>query len=373
MKSLITLVVLCNAFFVTLNAAPVPPSGYESERQQSDEMRDGSIQADSILRRTFVNVISSLLSAASKTVDPNDQLQQSLFNGFNRILSSIGKRLGDEFKGGEIQSDAEMMQTLFGTILTKSTDNGGAHVQSDSDNGALGQILLNAARELFSGIRKKSNPTAEVPLTILDGVDSILSVIGKQLDEGQSVSDNEVRQTILDVIDNVLSTASRNADPNDEMTQTFINGFKTLFSLVRNKIENGGVIQSSDGEMKQTFMNFLTEIQTDSDDDGRTFINILKAIFSAFNRNTNPNNEFAKDFFNGAEVLFSAIGKVISNGGSQPVGEDELILSHFNSILSAFMKWIENGKIQSTDRTDEAKTQLWSALATGVLNKYLDG
>lgn len=361
--------VLCAAYYVTLNAAPVLPSGYESEaveRQHLGEMRDGSIQANSILGQTFINVVSSLLSAASKTADPNDESQQILFDGFNTILSSIGKRVGNE---GEIQSDGEMMKTLFGTLLrlTKSIDNGEVHVLSDSDKKALGRTLFNVAHVFFSAIRKESDPKAEVPQTILDGIGSFLSVIGKRLDEGQqSVSDNDIRRAVLDAIDNVFSAMRRDADPSDEMVQTFVNGFKTLFSAVRNKIENGGVIQSSDGEIKQAIMKFLGdsgEIQSLSDDDefGRTIINVMKALVSAASRNTNPNNEFAKAIFNGIDAFFPVIAKVIGNGGSEPTDEDitNALVSPINSIIPAFMKWIESGKIQSTDRTDEAKTQLW--------------
>jgi hypothetical protein len=367
--NVITLVVLCTAFFVTVNAAPVLPSGYESEM-----LSDSSIQAGSELGQTFINFASSPLSAASKKADQlqNDELQQSLFNG---ILSSLGKWLGNE--GGEIQSDDETMQALFGTPSTKSNE---VHVQSSSNKVLLN--LISALRAVILYAMKESAPaTGEAPLTFLDGFDSILSAVEKHLDEGQqSVDDNEIRETFFDAVDNVLSALGRDAGPSDEMTQSFVNGFKTVLSLVRNEFENGGeIIQSSDGEIKRAVMNILGnngEIQTDSDLE-RTVINVFNAIFSAFSRNIDPNNEFARALFNAADTLVSIFGKAMrSNGENQPTDEEIFneLASHFNSIISA---WIKGVEIQSTDLMGEAKTQLWDAilgsLATSVLNNYLNG
>lgn len=131
-------------------------------------------------------------------MDQNDELQWDLFNGFNSVLSSLGKWLSDE--EGEIQSDNEMTQALFGTPLMKS---GEVHVQLGNE---VVLNLVNAVRALFSALRKESDPKAEAPQIFLDAIDSILSAGEKQLDEGQqSLDDNEIRRIILDAIDNMFS------------------------------------------------------------------------------------------------------------------------------------------------------------------------
>ena len=183
----------------------------------------------------------------------------------------------------------------------------------------------------------------------------------------------------------MFSALGRNADPNDEIEQTFLNGFRTLFSLIRKyKIENingDGVIQSSDDEMRQAVVNILGnngENQTANDDDEfmRTFINVLKAIASAHRRNFN--NEFAQAVFDLADTVFSFIGK--GNGENQPTGEEyfkKIISLVNNNIIPAWVKGADKGRIRSPDGTGKAKTPqrstILGSLATSVLNKYLSG
>ena len=368
MRSLITLVVLCTVFFITINAAPVLPSGYELETLGNRDAQTGSE-----LEQASVNVVSSLLSAASKIADQNDDLQQSPFNGFNSVLSSLGKQLSNE--EGEIQSDDEnlMMQALFGTPLVKSDE---VHVQLDNE-----QLLINlisAVRAIFSALRNESDPNGEAP-RILDGIDSILSAVEKRLNEGeQSVGDNEIRRIILDFMDTIISALRKTVEPYDEMASTFFNGFATLLSFIRYKIENGeGVLQSSDDEMKQAVMNILGnngEIQTADDDElERTFINIMKVIFSAYRRNFD--NKFAQTVFDVADTVFSFIGKGNGRNIYQPT--DEEFLNMFTSPFNTWVKGVEKGKIKSPNGAGEAKTPQWGgilgSLATGVLNKYLSG
>ena len=109
----------------------------------------------------------------------------------------------------------------------------------------------------------------------------------------------------------MASAGIRNADPTDEMGQTFFKGFKTLLSVLRKDFEesHGGEIQSSDNEIKQPFMNLLSNVfsgtRKKSDDSevqsidfgdelGRTLINIIKIMSSSWRRNFNPKNEVAK-------------------------------------------------------------------------------
>ena len=280
MRPLVTLVVLCTVLFVTLDAAPILPSGLETfEKQQLEEMmnipkffrkslaaggnrasRGASIQADNELAigQAFLNVASSLLSAVSKKADPSDEVGQIYFNGLSSILPLIGQHLGDE--GGEIQSEDEMLQTvtnLFGTLLSgmmKTTENG--------------KVLA------------------------------------------QSASNKEMQRKVLNDACKFFAVLSRKADPNSEAIQTLINGANTIFSLIEKQLESGGEVQSSDSEVKQAFTNFAIsflslvrktlndtygEVQFANDDEFRwTLFNIARILFSAMHRyasRANPNDK----------------------------------------------------------------------------------
>ena len=411
MKLLIHLAMVFVAFFITLNATPVrlrpPRSGFKfgaAEEQQSDEIakvflnicskifttvddkigRGGSIQVDDELEHMFLDFASNIFSAMSKKADPNDEAghDQTLLKGFNSILSVIKKQLKDE--GGVIQSDDELMQKLFGIL---NVEDGEAYIQSDTgSNEGLGRTILNTIRKLSSAARNRYDPNdddSEVPLSFFDGIDSILSVVRKRLDEGhESVSDKEIMQTVFDaVVDNMLLAADRNIDPNDEMTHTFINGFKTLLPFIRNIIMGSRVTitQSSNGDLKQAFINTLGKTQADNGDDefGRTAINVMNSIFSTLRRSVNPNNEF----FNALLDFYSLIINNIFRDKSQITDEDMFIefVSHVNNTISAFIKEVERSrKTQPSNPEDEAKIQLLGRLAqqfgyTSLSNKSLNG
>ena len=334
MRPLVTLVVLCACtvlFVHTLDAAPVFPSGLETfEKQQLEEMmhvpkffskilaagsnragtRGGSIQADNGLAigRAFLNVASSLLSAVSKKADPSDEVRQTFFNGFSSILPLIGQHLGDE--GGEIQSEDEMLQTvmnLFGTLLSgmmEKTENGDVHAQS--------------------------------------------------------ASSKEMEQKVLNDARNLIAALSRNViDPNSEFIQTFINGANTIISLLGKQLESGGEIQSmaSDSELKQAVMKFYTsylswirkalndtygEVQLANDDEfRRTLFNIVKTWFSAKRRDdsrTHPNDETLLKMYN----WFDTMLPIIADVGEHDQKTVQRVVNQFGSLLSALTKKVEN-------------------------------
>jgi hypothetical protein len=337
MKLLIPLLVLCAAFFVASDAAPILPSGFKleaasAEDQQLDEW------ANTFLSRVFTPAAARDGTAAAR----------------------------------------DGTKTLFGALPTKSTDNGETYVQSDSDKKLL-QTILKEIRKFFSS--SNTDPDDERSQSFFDGMDSILSIIEKRLDEGPAaVSDKEIMRTMFDAMNNyILSAAGRNTDPNDEITHTLVNVYKTFFSLIRNEL-NGGVIQSNDSEMKQAFMNFLGEIQSDSGDNEimHTAINIMKTIYSAIGRSIDPRDEWRKTVVNAIGEWLSFMSKSISN--ELQLTDKELLneyVSHFSNIISAMVKRNENGKIQYPDHVGGAKTQQWGSilgsLATSVLNEYLDG
>ena len=256
------------------------------------------------------------------------------------------------------------MQTLFGTLLSKNIDNGGVYVQSDRNK--LGKTFVKAILELISSARENSDPNDEASQIVLDGIISILTILQNSLDEDQPAADeNEIQRILFDTIDNGLSALDRNTDPNDEMTHTMINAFKMFILLFHKEVENERIIQSSDSEMNRPFMNFLGEIQSDSEDEStRTIISVMSAfIGTVCKKYTGPNNEIAKAICDFSDAIFSIVGKTFSNEKNQSTDEEIMneFISHFNNIISVVAKRIENGKIQSPDRTGEAKTPQWGA------------
>ena len=331
MKSLISLVMLCTALFVALDAAPVLPSGYEAEfeavgSQQSDEMaktflnvftkilttagdkvgRDGSIQADNELGKMVLNIASGLLSSASKKADPNDEFQQTFFNGFNSILSSIGKRLGE---GGEIQSDDEMSKTIMNLVGT------------------------------------------------------LLSAMTKKIDNGETQSADEIMPAFLNLFRNVLSLASENADPKDDVAKTFFNGFNALLSAFGRQFSNGGG----------------GRIQSDNGLPG-VFLNLLSNFGSVLQKKASPKDEMAQTFFTLFNTMLSAANNKIGEG-SQEVHVDTLptyTAKRFDQSMS--MESVDENAAMvegDMDLSEEAKTQLWGAilgsLASGALSRFLNG
>ena len=116
----------------------------------------------------------------SKKPNPNDDPLETLYNGFNPILSSIGKR-HDE--GGEIQSDDKLMQTimnLIGTFLSDMTKKTDDSVQSHnvSDIKEVVQTLLNS--DVMSNfVSVLSDINSEGLQTLTKGYKSLFSEIGK--------------------------------------------------------------------------------------------------------------------------------------------------------------------------------------------------
>ena len=329
---LILLVVLCTAFLATLkiDTAPVSvlPSRYESEaveRQlllQLDEMRDGNIQADDELEQIFINFASCLLSAASKSANQNDELQKRQFNS-ESILSSkfnIGKQLGAHENGAVTQSDDETMKILFGTHLMKSIDNGEGHVQSDNDEG-LGNTILNTVRKLISALRKKADPNDEVQPTFYDEINIVFSAVEKCLDEGKPDGrGNEITRKYFDAIRNILSAKGRQADPNNELMQTVVSGFKTILSLVLKKGRGLGIED-------------VTEFS-------RTLIKIVQTIISALHRNSNLiiKDEAGRIWLDLIDLIFQlAVENLYS--GKEPDDDFFFFLrDHINSLILVFVK-----------------------------------
>ena len=95
----------------------------------------------------------------------------------------------------------------------------------------------------------------------------------------------------------------------------------------------------------------------------------------------NPNEKDVQTFLSHFNTVVSKAIKWWIGGGAQEVHVDTLptyTTKHFDQRMS--MESVDGNSAmaeENTDLLDEANTQLWGAifcgLATGVLNKYLDG
>ena len=336
MKLLISFVVLCTAaLFVTLDAAPTLPSGFEdAEVQKSDE-----------IAKTFLNVFSNILSAASKNINPDDNMARSLLDGFSNFISAVGRKVND----GEIQSGDEMKQ-----------------------------VFMNLLSSVLSGITKK-------------------------IENGEVQSaDKEIGRAFFNFMGTVISAAKRKADPNDELAQTFLNGFSTILSLIGKQFSEGGEIQSSD-EMMQTLMNLETgEIQS-VDEAVPGFLNLFSKILSVTSKNINPDDNVARSFFDGISNILSGFGGKVTAGNGEIQSDDEVVpaflnlFSNFLSVVSkrvdpndklaqavvpsfkkffsVFAKQFTGGdlEIQSSDEMTQTVANLISSALSGLTKKIENG
>ena len=207
MKVLATVALLCTAFFVSLDAAPVLNPSWlpralanfgNTVKQESDRdevaktlqnvfssieanRKVGNIQVNNEIGSLVVDSISKILSAASKRTDPDDVVGNTFLNGASNILSLLGKRFEE---GGEIQSDDEIQKAFmktFGSLLSAAMKKiNDAEAQSANE---IAPIFLNVAKTLFSGIRKNVNPNDEFSQSVLDGFGNILTAVGRKFTE----------------------------------------------------------------------------------------------------------------------------------------------------------------------------------------------
>lgn len=147
MKSIIILLLLGTALFIATNAAPMQVRGSPWPAFNRAEFQS------------------------------NNEMAKTLLNLFSNVLSSIGKRIGEN---GEIPSDE------YGKVFTN---------------------LLS----------------------------TFVSAISKKIDSDGKIQSDEIIQTALNTF---LSTVGKNVDPNDEVEQTFLNTVKTVFSLLDKNIGN---------------------------------------------------------------------------------------------------------------------------------------
>ena len=202
----------------------------------------------------------------------------------------------------------------------KSIDNGKGHVQSDNDQG-LGKTILNTVRKLISAWRKKSDPNDEVQQTFYDEINIVFSAIEKWLDEGKPDGrGNEITRKSFDAIRNILSAMGRQADPNNELMQTFVSGFKTILSLVFKKGRGLGIED-------------VTEFS-------RTFIKIMQTMISASHRNSNLiiMDEAGRIWLDLADLVLQSAAENLYSGKEPDDNFFQSVMDHINSYILVFVK-----------------------------------
>ena len=337
MKSLITLVVLYTTLFIVANAAPAFHSSFEvavPEQQQLNEMAksflsvfneisgdkgagDGrpSIQADSEARQIILSDIVNIFSAVTKDLpaDPNNEVEQAFVKGVYSIFSAIKRQLDDE-DTGDIQSEDELLQMIakyISTILPdkmKKVANGEAHPQSASKD-ELGPAIFNAALDIFSALK-------------------------------------------------------RNTDPNDELKQTILNGFKTTISLLGKQIDQEGEIQSS-VIIRRMIDNDEACAHSATDDIKRTLLNIVKTVMLVYQRyNADPSSELEQKGYSAVNTILS----LLAEPDTDKARLKTLMSQIGTSILPALTKMLENGEVQSASEVNDAFLNLFS----DVLNLFSD-
>jgi hypothetical protein len=312
-KFLLAPVMLCTALFIMLDAAPVLSStaSFKAAREQlSNEMvkmflnmfskslatagdkggSDGSIQVDSKeIVLSFVDFIESFISDEREKTDPNDKSRQTCFNVFDTVFSLVRKQLS----GKNVTND-EIWQTLFNSFvacLSSIFEDSEVHIQTHSYNEPA-QKFFNLAESIFPDMKARF--------------------------------------------------------PTDELSQTSINGLKTLFSLFRKEFEEGGETQSSDDQMKLILSKSkersesaeaqtLTELE-------RTAINIMKMIFSAGIRNADPHSKVPQDFIDTIKEFLPLVAENLANEGDKQITDktNQFLIKLFGSSLSVIKTMIEN-------------------------------
>ena len=338
MKFLIPIVVLCTAaLFVTLDAAPTLtlPFGFEAAELESLGRQQSD---DSEMAKTFLNV-------------------------FSKVLTTVGDKIG---RDGSIQADNELGKTFLNVVSGLLS----AASKKADPNDQLQQSFFNGFNSILSSLGKRLNEGGEIQSddemakTFMNVFGTLLSAMAKNIDSGEVQSFDEIASTFFNLMGNMLSLAKKNVDPNDDLTKTVLDGFGTLLSAFGSKFTNGRGSQ----------------IQSD-DNNGLpgAFFNLLGTLSSALQKKADPKDDMAQTFLSIFNTLVSgAKNKFGGEGGEQEVRVDTLPTYKVQqSIMESVGENAAMAEGDDVDLSEEAKTQLWGAilgsLASGVLNRYLSG
>ena len=127
-------------------------------------VENGKIQSTDkihVMPVTFLNLFSSISSAASQTINPNEEIAQS---SLSTILSTVGRKINGG-KGHQSQSDIDIelpkaILNLFGTV-------GSALQKEVNPTDELVQILLTLFNTWISGTKNSISGAQEVQVDTL--------------------------------------------------------------------------------------------------------------------------------------------------------------------------------------------------------------
>ena len=115
----------------------------------------------------FFNLLSKLFSAASKDIDPSDDVARGLLSGIRELFSTFGKKSNISW-GGQIQSNNELLPWTFFNLLGTL---GSSALQKKASSMARDEVaqrfeilsFFNTLNQI-PGINKKINSAQEVQM-----------------------------------------------------------------------------------------------------------------------------------------------------------------------------------------------------------------
>ena len=241
---------------------------------------DSSIQVDSKeVALSFLDFMSSFISAEREKKDPNDKTLQTLFDFFDTAISLVSDRLS-----GNTRSNDEIIQTIlnsFGTYLFTLFEDSKVHVQSHS--------YIEKAQKFFNLAGICDND--ELTNTSFNAMKTLFPLFCKYFEEGGEIQSSD-----------------------DQM--------KSICSLLSERKERSERSESTEAQS-------LTELE-------RTFLNIfVKSIIAASRRYIHLDNQDAQTFIDMAEEFLSSLGKKLANEHDMKLTDkiDKIFMKIYNTSL----------------------------------------
>ena len=168
------------------------------------------------------------------------------------------------------------------------------------------------------------------------------------------VPDNKATQILMNMVEKMLPliaiqlTSGGNTQISNEIDEIFVNNFGSLLSAITKMIENGE-IQSAG--VAVPVLDF--------------FSNVL----SFASKNTDPKDDVAQTFSNGARAVLSIIGREINSGrGGQIQSDNELPVNLLGTLVSTLQK-----KAIPKDEVGQPFLSLFNTLISGAKSRIEGG
>ena len=175
MKSFITLAVLC----IALSADALPISAYQHStvtvEAQSGEaaklltdifstvfsgvakkIENGEVQSDDEIAKAFKSLLSSVLSVASKNVDPNNKVASTL-----RLLN------------------------VFKAVVPQIGGNSDSEERAETQSNEIAKSLLDGLSNIISTVGKTANPKNKAEQRVLELADTLIDFAKRKIGNGQ--------------------------------------------------------------------------------------------------------------------------------------------------------------------------------------------